>query len=105
MTVNTPTAFDEWCVVELRGYRRHAARVREVTIAGAGMLRLDEPATEQTPARTQYVSPSAVYALHPVTEDVVQALAAQWHTEPVFHYELPRAPEPSSPDEDDEPAF
>lgn len=84
MTVETPPAFDEWCIVELLGRRRLAARVREQTVAGAGFLRLDEP-----DGRTQLVSPAAVYALHPTTEAVVTAMASQWRTEPIARWELP----------------
>ncbi len=84
-------ALDEWCIVELLGHRRLAARVREVTLAGAGMLRLDEPATEGKAARTSYVSASSVYALHPTTEQVVLMLSASWATPPVSRYELERA--------------
>lgn len=89
----TTPAFDEWCVVELLGHRRLAARVREVTLAGAGMLRLDEPATTNTQSRTQYVSPGSVYALHPTTEQVVTTMCAQWATEPVSRWDLHRAAE------------
>lgn len=85
----TAPGFDEWCIVELLGHRRVAARVREVTLAGAGMLRLDEPQTAGAPARTQYVSPASVYAIHPTTEDVVTAMAARWRIEPVNRWELP----------------
>lgn len=81
--------FDEYCIAELMGHRKVAARVREQTLAGAGFLRLDEPATPGHPARTQYVSPSSVYALHPTTEEVVVAMAARWRTEPVQRWELP----------------
>lgn len=88
MTVQTPPAFDEWCIVELLGHRRIAARVREQTVAGAGFLRLDEPG-----GRTQLVSPAAVYALHPTTEEVVTAMASQWQTEPIARWELPSPPQ------------
>jgi hypothetical protein len=91
--VQTPPAFDEWCIVEPLGHRRLAARVREVTLAGAGMLRLDEPATATTQARTQYVSPGSVYALHPTTEQVVTTMCADWASEPVSRWDLKRAAE------------
>lgn len=75
--------FDEWCVVELMGHRRVAARVTEHTLAGHGFLRLDEP-----DGRTQLVSPSSVYALHPTTEEMVRLMAGQWRSEPVSRWEL-----------------
>lgn len=36
-------AFESWAVLELMGHRRLAGFVREVTIAGAGLLRIDVP--------------------------------------------------------------
>lgn len=80
----TAPGFDEWCIVELLGHRKLAARVRETTIGGAGFLRLDEP-----DGRTQFVSPGSVYALHPATEQIVRAVADDWRTEPVTRYDLP----------------
>lgn len=87
---------DEWCLVELMGHRRHAARVREVEIAGAGMLRLDEPSVDDGPGRTLYVSPSSVYALHPTTEEAVRMMVRTWRHEPVQRWELPAATEEPS---------
>lgn len=83
--------FDQWCVVELLGHRRLAGRVRETTIAGAGMLRLDVPATAGHAEQTQYVSPGSVYALHPTTEAIATAVAARCRPEPVHQWELPTA--------------
>lgn len=103
----TPPAFDEWCVVELLGRRRLAARVREQTIAGVGFLRLDEPDTTDgdgstwIPGRTQYASPASVYALHPTTEEAARSLAGAWRTEPVQRWELPAALPSSPPDRSD----
>lgn len=103
MTQPTPPAFDEYCIVELLGHRRVAARVREQTVAGHGFLRLDEPTVGDTPGRTQLVSPSAVYALHPTTEAIVSAMAAKWRTEPVARWELPAGPSRVvEPDDDDD---
>jgi hypothetical protein len=83
-------AFSEWCLVELLGHRRVAAHVQEMTLAGAGMLRLDEPATAGHPARTQLVNPASVYAIHPTIEAVVVAMAARWRQDPVSRWELPQ---------------
>ena len=94
--------FEEWCLVELMGHRRHAARVREVEIAGAGFLRLDEPGLDDGPGRTLYVTPSSVYALHPTTEAIVRQMARTWRHEPVQRWELP-AIEAESVELDHEP--
>ena len=91
-------AFDEWCIVELLGHRRLAGRVREVQIAGAGMLRLDVPPPPGQDAwQTQYVAPASVYALHPTTVDIAVAVASRCRPEPAHRWELPATdPTPSA---------
>jgi hypothetical protein len=79
-----PETFDQWAICELMGHRRIAARVREVQLAGAGFLRLDIPE-----GQTQYVNPSSVYALHPVSEEVCRAVATHCRPDPVQRWELP----------------
>lgn len=80
--------FDEWAIVELLGHRRLAGRVREVQIAGAGFLRLDIPDCGGHPAQTQFVAPGSVYALHPTTEAIATAAAANFRPQPVNRWEL-----------------
>lgn len=89
-------AFAEWCIVELLGHRRLAGYIREVQLAGAGFLRLDIPESGIDPARTQYISPGSVYALHPVGEATARAAAASWRPEPVHRWELRAAARPDS---------
>lgn len=98
-------AFDQWAIVELMGHRRLAGRVREVQVAGAGFLRLDIPAAGDDPARTQYVAPGSVYALHPAGEATARAAAARWRPEPVQAWELPALAKPVDADllDDDMP--
>lgn len=64
-------------IVELLGHRRTAGRVRAVRVAGAGMLRIDIPDTDQEPARTEYVGAGSVYALHPVDEAAMRHAVAR----------------------------
>ncbi len=85
---DAPATFDEWCIVELLGHRRLAGRVREVQVAGSGFLRLDIPAVGHDAARTQYIAPGSVYALHPVAEATARAAAGRWRPEPVQRWEL-----------------
>jgi hypothetical protein len=105
----TPT-FDEWAIVELLGHRRLAGHLREVQVAGAGMLRLDIPAAGDDPARTQFIAPGSVYALHPVDEDTARAAAQTWRPQPVQRWELPGLPRAAADlggdfdDEDDDRA-
>jgi hypothetical protein len=82
MSADVSPAFDEWCIVELLGHRRHVGRVREAAFP-AGFLRVDEPA-----GRTLFVNPAAVYALQVITEEVASRLADRWRTDPVARWEL-----------------
>lgn len=90
---------DTWAIVELMGHRRLAGRVREVQLAGHGYLRLDIPAAGDDPARTQYIAPGSVYALHPTGEKTARAAAAHWRPEPVQRWELPGLAKPVDVDE------
>lgn len=97
-TENVPPGFDEWCIVELMGHRRVAARVTQADFP-AGFLRLDEPG-----GRTQIVSPAAVYGIHPTTEEIVTGLASRWSQMPINRYELEQAlAVPKDEDEDEGP--
>lgn len=86
--------FEGFCVLELMGHRKLAGMVREVTIAGAGFLRIDVPGEDGTVA-TQFYPPSSVYAISPVTEEIARAYAARNRPQPVTRYELPALPQPS----------
>lgn len=87
-----------WAVVEMFGHRRAAGYVTEATVAGAGFLRLDIPATDDHAPQTQLVNPASVYALHPVGEVTARAAAARWRPEPVHRWELPALAAPPTPD-------
>lgn len=82
-------AFDEWCIVEQLGHRRLAGRVCEVQVAGAGFLRLDVPETTAGPARTQFLAPASIFALHPVDEETARRVAGLGRVDPVQAWELP----------------
>lgn len=100
MNAEQTTPFEGWCILELMGHRRLAGYVREVTLAGAGFLRLDVPAAENATAATQLYPPSSVYCLTPVTEEIARSVARTNRPEPVHRWELalpastslPRAP-------------
>jgi hypothetical protein len=105
------TEFEGWAIVEILGHRRLAGYVREVELAGTGMLRLDvperpwedidpgEPFTDVH--ATQFYSPSALYCLTPTTEEIARGLAQRLQPSPVARWELPAAQAtfPSRPDE------
>lgn len=86
MSEQTPAQIG-WAILELMGHRRLAGYVTEETIGGQGFLRLDVYEDElDTPAATQFYSPSAVYCITPTTEEI--ARAATRRPEPVSRWEL-----------------
>lgn len=109
-----------WAVVELLGHQRMAGFVRQVSLGGDVLLRVDVPevkhayqpyggpAEERTIAAfTRFVSPKALYALNPCTEEFARAAAAQFLSKPVELYSLspsslPALPAPSSLDDPDD---
>jgi hypothetical protein len=83
--------FEGWAVIELMGHRKLAGMVREVTIAGAGFLRLDVPG-EGDKGTTQFYPPTSVYCLTPTTEEIARAVARNQQPAPVQRYELRALP-------------
>jgi hypothetical protein len=88
--------FSGWAIVELMGHRRLAGFVREVSVAGAGMLRVDIPTEgDGEPNMTQLYPPSSLYCMTPTTEVMARAVARANKPEPVHSWELPRALPPA----------
>ena len=80
--------FDEWVILDLFGHQRFAGRVRKAEFP-SDFLRLDVPATPGFEGLTQLISPKAVYAMTPTTEEIATAVAARCRPEPVQRWELP----------------
>lgn len=93
------TEFEGWAIVELMGHRKLAGYVREVSIAGAAMMRLDIPSD---PPVTQYYGASALYCLTPTTEELAKRVAQASRPTPVHAYELPERTSASEDEDDDE---
>ena len=96
-------SFGEWVLLELMGHRRLAGYLTEQELAGQGFLRLEIPGETRYDAKgeehgsggaTQYYSPSAVYAIHPIAEDLARQLATKMRPEPVTRWDLPALPAP-----------
>lgn len=81
-------AFEGYAILELMGHRRLAGFVRETTIAGVGMLRIDVPMPDGKTA-TQFYPPSALYCLTPTTEEIARHIAQNNQPRPVQVWELP----------------
>lgn len=101
---NAPSSLKTWAIVELMGHQRMAGEISEVTVAGHGFIRIDVPATPNVPAFTRMVSPAALYAINPTTEDLARRAAEAFQPRPVQEWELPKAlpPAASKPGEQEE---
>ncbi len=80
--------FELWCVVNLFGHQRLAGLVTEQMIAGAGFIRLDIPETKIQPKFTRFVSPSAIYDITPVTEEVAKVMAENIQAKPIEIWDI-----------------
>ena len=68
------------------GRRIVFGRVTEAQIFGAGMMRVDVPDGEEF--RTFYYTPSALYCITPVTEELARAGAVRNPVRPIGLYDL-----------------
>jgi hypothetical protein len=81
--------FAGWVILKLMGHRRLGGKVREATIAGAPIVRIDIPHPQELEvmASTQFYSPTAIYAITPTTEEIARAIA-MGAPEPVSRWDL-----------------
>jgi hypothetical protein len=77
-----------WAIVELFGHQKMAGLVTEQSIGVATFLRVDVPATTKQPGFTRLLNPSAIYAINPVTEEVVKIKAEQFQTKPIDSWDI-----------------
>lgn len=113
-----------WAVLELFGHSKIAGFVRQVTLGGDVLLRVDVPevtfkrqigygvdaATEEKKIAsfTKFYSPKSVFAMTPTTEQTCRRIMGNLQVEPINPFdarvEVPALPAPSSldPDDDDE---
>jgi hypothetical protein len=61
-------SWDGWAIVEMMGHKRAAGRIRETTLAGAQMLRLDVPGEGDAFEPPQLIAPAALYRVTMCTE-------------------------------------
>lgn len=87
--METP-ALKLFAIVELFGHQKMAGTVTEQNIGGASFVRVDVPETEKQPAFTRLLNPSAIYAINPVTEDVMRLKVSQLHQAPIESWDITR---------------
>lgn len=80
--------FELNAVVELFGHQRMAGKVTEQNIGIATFVRIDVPETTQQPKFTRLVNPSAIYAINPVTEEVMLHMAETITSKPIDSYDV-----------------
>lgn len=82
------STFEIFALVELFGHTRIAGTVTEQSIGGSTFIRVDVPETKREPAFTRFLNPSAVYALNPVTSEIMHELAETIKSKPVTSYDV-----------------
>lgn len=110
------TTFEGYAIVELMGHNIVAGHIREQTIAGAAMLRVDVPAVGNRPAYTKFYAPSAIYAITPTDEHTANVAAQNLAVMPISPWIIrPTSPRPAlsmdepgydqEPDEDEDEQY
>lgn len=82
-----------WAICELMGHRRVAGRCRVVIVGDISLFRVDVPTVNRDQSSTHFFSPSSIYMLHVVTEEVARASAAVNPVEPLTAWEARHAAE------------
>lgn len=109
MNETKEATYEGWAIVELMGHRRYGGRVREQSMFGANMLRIDVPNGDGDADgfTTHFYGGQTIYGLHPTSEELARALAKRSRPEPISAWELPKlgagaraAPEPEQIDFD-----
>lgn len=80
--------FELNAVVELFGHQRISGKVSEQSIGVATFVRIDVPETTQQPKFTRIVNPSAIYAINPVTEEVMLQMAEMITAKPIDSWDI-----------------
>ena len=80
--------FELDAVIELFGHQKMAGKVTEQTIGIATFIRVDVPETSQQPKFTRLLNPSAIYAINPVTEDVMLHMAEMITSKPIESWDI-----------------
>lgn len=80
--------FELNAIVELFGHQRISGRVTEQTVGSSTFIRIDVPETSTQPKFTRIVNPTAVYAINPVTEEVMIEMAEKILQKPIDAWDI-----------------
>ena len=75
-------------MIELFGHQRMAGVVSEQTIGGASFVRVDVPETATQPKFTRLLNPSAIYAINPISQEVMESLAKSMNKKPIDVWDI-----------------
>jgi hypothetical protein len=109
MNEETKPTFDEFALLELFGHTKIVGRVSECSMAGGAFLRCDVLPFNGQPGYTRFYSPSAIFSINPISEQMARDLMSQsrFRNEPVSRFELPqiaeKVSESDSSDDADDP--
>ena len=77
-----------YAIIELFGHNKIAGKVSEQNMGAFTFCRIDVPETPQQPSFTRLVNPSAIYAINPVTEEVMIKMAENIQTKPIEAWDV-----------------
>lgn len=77
-----------FAIVELFGHTKIAGKITEQSIGPATFVRVDVPETEAQPPFTRLLNPSAIYAINPVTEEVMKHMAGNFQQQPIQSWDI-----------------
>lgn len=80
--------FELNAIVELFGHQRMAGVVTEQTVGGASFIRIDVPESKHQPKFSRILNPSAVYAINPVTEEVMIEMVNRLDKKPIEAWDI-----------------
>lgn len=82
-----------FAIVELFGHSKLAGKITEQSVGSSTFIRVDVPETKRQPSFSRIVNPSAIYALNPVTKEVMEQMAASIEEAPLEAWDISRMTE------------
>jgi hypothetical protein len=77
-----------FAIIELFGHTSMTGKVTEQTVGSDSFVRIDVPETDHHPAYTRLLNPKAIYAINPVTEDVMLDMARMLTNMPIQNLDI-----------------
>jgi hypothetical protein len=75
-------------LIELFGHGKIAGFVTEFQISGATFIRVDVPETPNQKGFTRLLNPGAIYAINPVTAEIMLAMARKMEVKPIELWDI-----------------